>query len=144
MELGQFVDFIQTKKGEDKFPILKDIRVNKMAYLFTLVRDYNNYLKNDLESVVCKIVGVKTTDIHSKLRNHKFVLARQIIIYIDHIYNKKTYESSAGRFGLTKSMTKHSIDTLNNLIETDPKIRALFNKILSEYTNDFNIKKFDI
>lgn len=92
----------------------------------------------DVTNQVSDLYGFTPEQLKEKNRRAKRVEARQICMYI--LKSKKLLTVDIGRFfDLDHTTVIHSVNAVNNRIETDPEYRALLYKIIDR-VNAFSNK----
>lgn len=79
--------------------------------------------KYKIINMVCEFYGVNFDQINVKTRKRKLVIPRQIIMYLLHCHNRYSLESAAKIFKRDHATASHAKKTINNLIDTDIRIR---------------------
>lgn len=73
---------------------------------------------------VCEHFKLKLKDLESRSRVRELVFARHIIFYLIRKHTKMSLKSAGELFDRDHTTVIHSVDTLNNLMYTEPDVRA--------------------
>jgi chromosomal replication initiator protein len=73
---------------------------------------------------VCEHFKLNLKDLQGRSRVRERVFARHIIFYLLRKHTKMSLKSAGDLFGRDHTTVIHSIDTLNNLMYTEPDVRA--------------------
>jgi chromosomal replication initiator protein len=73
---------------------------------------------------VCEHFKLSLKGLQGRSRVREFVYARHIIFYLLRKHTKMSLKSAGELFGRDHTTVIHSVDTLNNLMYTEPDVRA--------------------
>lgn len=73
---------------------------------------------------VCEHFKLTVKEVNSRKRFKELVYARHIIFYLLRKHTKMSLKSSGELFGRDHTTVIHSVETLNNLMYTEPDVRA--------------------
>lgn len=72
---------------------------------------------------VCNHFTLPVAQVKSKSREQELVYARHIIFYLLRKYASMTLKSAGALFNRDHTTVIHSVETLNNLMDTEPNVR---------------------
>lgn len=77
-----------------------------------------------IQQIVCLGQWLPTETLQSKTRKREVVFARQLIMYFLVEHTKESWAQIAAHYGKDHATAMHAYKTINNLIDTDRKIKA--------------------
>ncbi len=87
----------------------------------------------EIQGVVCRKLGVKTADLQSKGRTKSLSKARQIGIYLARTMTNASQTDIGNAFGgRDHSTVSYAIDTMKDLLESDPSFRTFMEQLADE------------
>ncbi len=90
----------------------------------------------DIEEIVCEEFRITKYQLHSKLRNRQFVLARQIITWYEMEHLQMKDVQACIRFNQNRSSVHNSKKAIDNLIETDKKFKERLDSLILKFKAD--------
>lgn len=86
----------------------------------------------DLIFIASELVGVDISK-NTKVRKHEYAFGRQLVIYVLITNNRCGYEVAGNIFGKHHTSAIHAKQTIQNRIDTEPKFKSEYSKILDYY-----------
>jgi chromosomal replication initiation ATPase DnaA len=93
----------------------------------------------DIEEVMISITGVDKDRLRGKSRKRKYVIPRQIIMYLTYKYSGSFLREIAEHYNRDHTTVIHSIRTVEDLIQVEPFTASLVNKIEEILFKEHNI-----
>ena len=88
---------------------------------------------SEIQGVVCRKLAVKTADLQSKGRTKSLSKARQIGIYLARTMTNASQTDIGNAFGgRDHSTVSYAIDTMKDLLESDPSFRTFMEQLADE------------
>ena len=93
----------------------------------------------EIEKAVSEVMQVPIKQMHTKTRKEEVVWARQFSWKYAHETTKLSYGQMSEHYNLSRLVSYSGINRINNLIEVDARVRAIWKQIITHtpYPNDY-------